>query len=170
MAQQTIQTTVQRAVPPNNLETSAERGENYQDAITKLQQMNTELFACGNGIFPQVAEAAKTTSTTLTAAELIIGLITGLGGAAVNYQLPLGSALETALAAIKVAPLAVNDAFEFCVINIDTTGANTITLTTNTGWTLVGDMVLAGNAAGDESSGTFRVRRTAANTFTIYRI
>lgn len=120
-------------------------------------------------LYNQGTPAAKTTSTTLTAAELLTGIVTGLGGAAVAYTLPLATAIETALLALFPA-LAVDDAFEFVVINTDTTGANTITVTTNTGWTLVGDMVLAGNTAGDESSGTFRARRTAANTYTLYRI
>lgn len=122
-------------------------------------------------IFKQAAPAAKTTSTTLTAAELLGGLITGNQGAAgaAAYTLPLATDLETALIAAYPG-LATDDAFEFSVINISTVAAETITMTTNTGWTLVGDMILAANATGDESVGIFRARRTAANTYTLYRV
>ncbi|TIW28678.1 MAG: hypothetical protein E5V63_04145 [Mesorhizobium sp.] len=122
-------------------------------------------------VFTQAAPAAKTTSTTLTAAELLGGLLTGNQGAAgaAAYTLPLATDLETALLAIR-PDLANNDAFDFNVINISTVAAETITMTTNTGWTLVGDMILAANATGDESVGRFRARRTAANTYTLYRV
>jgi hypothetical protein len=123
-------------------------------------------------LFVQVAPAAKTTSTTLTTTEILAGLLTGQGGAAVAYTLPLATDLETALFA-AYPDIQVNDSFDFSVVNIDTTAANTITMTTNTGWTLVGSMVLPGlNVAstGSGSVGTFRARRTAANTYTLYRV
>lgn len=123
-------------------------------------------------IFVQPAPAAKTTSTTLTAAELLGGLLTGNQGAAAaaTYTLPLGTDLETALIA-AFPGLAVNDAFEFTLINISVVAAEDITIATNTGWTLVGKMTIESNAAvTDDSRGTFRVRRTAANTYTLYRI
>jgi hypothetical protein len=125
----------------------------------------------GVGIKNQPAPAAKTTSTTLTAAEILTGIITGNqgGGAAANYTLPLATAFETALLALFPG-LQNDDAFDFSVINISTTAAEVVTIVTNTGWTLVGDMNLAANAAGDQSGGLFRARRTAANTYTLYRI
>lgn len=122
-------------------------------------------------IFVQAAPAAKTTSTTLTAAELIVGLLTGNQGAAgaATYTLPLATDLETALIAIYPG-LQNNDAFEWTLINISTNAAEDITVATNTGWTLVGKMTVESNAAvTDDARGTFRVRRTAANTYTLYR-
>jgi hypothetical protein len=53
-------------------------------------------------------------------------------------------------------------AFDFSVIN---TGTGVATLGTNTGLTLVGSMAVANGA-----SGLFRVRKTAVNTYTVYRI
>jgi hypothetical protein len=119
----------------------------------------------------QVAPAAKTTSTTLTAAELLTGLITGNQGAAgaATYTLPLGTAIEAALLAL-VPNLEVNDSFDFSVVNISAVGAETITLAANTGVTVVGDVTLAAVAVGDTSSGIFRLRRTAANTYVVYRL
>lgn len=121
----------------------------------------------------QGAPAAKTTSTTLTAAELLGFLLTSNQGAAgaATYTLPLASDLETAFAAAKGA-LAVNDGFDFTVINISTNAAEDATIATNTGWTLVGNMVVESNEATAQKGpqGTFRVRRTAANAYTLYRV
>ena len=119
----------------------------------------------------QAAPAAKTTSATLTAAELLTGIITGNQGAAgaATYTLPLATDFETALLALA-GDLKVNDSCDFSVINISTNAAETVTIATNTGWTLVGDVTMAAVAVGDQSSGMFRARRTAANTYTLYRI
>lgn len=124
------------------------------------------------GIFKQVAPAAKTTATTLTAAELLSGLLTANqgGAAAANYTLPLATALETALLVTNPG-LANDDAFDFTLLNISTVAAEDITVATNTGWTLVGKMTVESNAAvTDNSFGIFRARRTAANTYTLYRV
>lgn len=125
----------------------------------------------GRNMRTQAAQAAKTTSVTLTAAEIIAGLITGNQGAAgaATYTLPLASDLETALVA-AFPGLANNDSFDFSIINISAVAAEAITLATNTGWTLVGDLTMACITVGDQSSGTFRVRRTAASTYTAYRL
>jgi hypothetical protein len=121
----------------------------------------------------QGAPAAKTTSTTLTAAELLGGIITGNQGAAgaATYTLPLATDLESALLAIH-PNLQVDDSFDFVLINLSTVAAEDITVATNTGWTLVGDMVVDSNdqAAGSYPRAIFRVRRTAANAYTLYRI
>ena len=142
-----------------------------KDLVDLLQALINTDYLTVAPMFTQAAPAAKTTSTTLTAAELLGGLITGNQGAAgaAAYTLPLATDLETALLALR-PDLVNNDAFDFGVINISTVAAETITMTTNTGWTLVGDMVLAANATGDESVGRFRARRTAANTYTLYRV
>lgn len=129
----------------------------------------TRVMSGSSSLGTQVTPAAKTTSTTLTAAEILTGIITGNPATTAAYTLPLATAMETALLAIYPG-LANNNTFDFYVINIDTTGADAITMTTNTGWTLVGDMTLAGNAVGDQSAGHFRIRRTAANTYTLYRL
>lgn len=120
-------------------------------------------------LFKQTAPVAKTNTVTLTAAELMSGLIVGTPTAAANYTLPTGSSLETALLAAYPG-LANDDCFEFNVINL---GASTFTITllTATGWTLSGQMVVMdGSAAANRSAALFRARRTAANAYTLYRI
>lgn len=127
------------------------------------------LGAAGQTVFiNQGAPTAKTTSATLTAAEVLAGIITVAqgGGAASAQQLPAAAALDTAL------PTSVaGDAFDFSVINISTVAAESASLTTNTNLTLVGDMdILANSAATTKSAGRFRARKTAAGAWTIYRL
>lgn len=128
-------------------------------------------FVNSLGYIKQAAPAAKTTSTTLTAAELLGRLLTGNqgGGAAATYTLPLATDLETAIAAQVPAQ---NDlAFDWTLINLSVVAAEDITIATNTGWTLVGKMTVESNdAVTSDARGTFRVRRTAANTYTLYRV
>lgn len=131
------------------------------------------LSASASAALKASSVAAKTTSATLTASELLGGILTGNqgGGAGAAYTLPLATDLETALLALYPG-LAVGDTFEFSVLNISTNAAEDITMTTNTGWTLVGNMVVESNEAtakGDPVA-RFAARRTAANTYTLYRV
>lgn len=116
----------------------------------------------------QGAPTAKTTSATLTAAEVQAGIITvnqGAAGASAQ-QLPTASAMDTAF-----PDAAAGDAFEFSVINISTVAAEDASLTTNTGWTLVGSMVVESNDSDRAaSSGRFRARKTGAAAWTLYRL
>ena len=126
----------------------------------------------GRNLRVQAAPAAKTTTTTLTAAEIMAGLLTANQGAAgaATYTLPLGSDLETALL-VAHPGLATNDSFDFTIVNISTNAAEDVTVAGNTGTTAVGNMTIASNAAvTDQAWGTFRVRRTGANTYSVYRI
>lgn len=116
----------------------------------------------------QGAPAAKTTAATLTAAEIIGGLLTANqgGAAAADYTLPLAADVDTAL-----PDSAANDAFEFSLINISTNAAEDITVVTNTGWTLVGEMTVESNDADRaQSSGRFLARKTGSGAWTLYRI
>lgn len=121
----------------------------------------------------QAAQAAKTVSVTLTAAEILAGLITGNqgGAAAASYTLPLGADVETLLFA-TYGQLAVNDSFDFSLINISVVAAEDITVLTAAGWTLVGSMVVEAREATQVqmSQALFRVRRTGAGTYTLYRL
>lgn len=116
----------------------------------------------------QGAPAAATTSATLTAANVLTGIITvnqGAAGASAQ-QLPLATAMDTALAT-SVA----GDAFDFSMINISVTAAEAASITTNTGWTLVGDMDVAANSAiTTKSAGRFRARKTGTGAWTLYRL
>jgi len=106
------------------------------------------------------APATATGTATLTTAQVLNGVIVATPAGAAAYTLPLASDLATALP----ADFGIGDAFDFYIVS--TAGANAITITTNTGWTLVGDMVVDT----DNISAQLRVRRTAAATFTIYRV
>ena len=61
----------------------------------------------------------------------------------------------------------VDSAFDFSVINVDGSGSGVITMTAGTGWTLVGLATIAATAG---TTGRFRARRTAAATWTLYRL
>lgn len=117
----------------------------------------------------QGTPTAKTVSATLTAAEVLTGIITvnQAGAASSAQQLPLAADLDTAL-----PDAAAGDAFDFSVINTSTVDAEDASVTTNTGWTLVGSMdVHAYSAAGSlDASGRFRARKTGTAAWTLYRI
>lgn len=115
--------------------------------------------------------STATGSATLTAAQLLAGVLHGTPAAAAAYTLPLATAIDSALP----ADFAVGDAFEFSIVNLAATATFDITVTTNTGWTLVGPMVVGAgsSAAGDGSewtAGLFRARKTAAGAYTLYRV
>jgi hypothetical protein len=117
----------------------------------------------------QPTPTALTTSATLTGAQILTGLLTANqgGGAAASYTLPTATNFQTACPIL----LANDGSFDFTLVNISTNVLETATILTNTGWTLVGDMqVQANSAVTSISSGQFRARRTASNTFTLYRI
>ena len=105
----------------------------------------------------QPAQTSKSAAATLTIAELLTSIIQYTGAAA-NLTLPTGNAIDAGVP----ASLPVDLSFDFSIIN---TGSGAATVVTNTGLTTVGNLAVA---AGD--SGLFRVRKTAANTFTVYRI
>lgn len=103
------------------------------------------------------APTAFNATGTLTAANILGGVITSTTAAAVVATLPTGTLTDAA------AVLGTNEAFEFVVIN--TGAANTFTIAAGTGHTVVGNMVVALS-----TSAIFRTQKTAANTFVTYRI
>lgn len=109
----------------------------------------------------QGAPTALTAGATATAEQLVNGLFT-FNGTAGNLQLPTVADLEE-----DGVPSAtkVNAAFDFYVINIDASGSDTITLTTGTGWTIVGVAAVVVN-----TSAHFRARKTGDGTWTCYRM
>ena len=106
------------------------------------------------------ALAVRSTTTTLTAADILGGLISTVPAGAINLTLPLATDLDTAVGAS--APN--NTSFDFSIINTSG-GANAATVLTNTGWTLLGAMAVNQNV-----SGRFRARKTGAGAWTLYRI
>lgn len=120
-------------------------------------------------ITQQGAATAKTVSSTLSADELYGGIITVNQGAGATsaQQLPLASGMDS-LSAL----FATSDAVNFSVINTSTVDAEDASITTNTGWTLVGNMdIPAYSAAGSlNSSASFRARKTGTATWTLFRL
>lgn len=122
-----------------------------------------------NVLAVQGTPAAKTVSATLTAAEVLTGIITVTqgAGAASAQQLPLATAMDTA-----VLNEAANDSIDFSLINLGAAG-EVASLTTNTGWTLVGSMIIAVPTAvtgATPASARFRARKTGAGAWTLYRL
>lgn len=93
-----------------------------------------------------------------TAASLLGGIVTATPTASRNVQLPTGAAIDL------VSEFAINDSIDFSVVTL---AAFALTVTVNTGVTIVG---AAATAATTGSTARFRLRKTAADTFVVYRI
>lgn len=104
----------------------------------------------------QPAPSAVNATATITSAALLTGIITSTTAAAVTGTLPTGTLLDAA------SGLLVGEAFDWSVI---ATGANAFTVAPGTGHTIVGGAVVA-----TATTGLFRSRKSAANTFITYRI
>lgn len=117
------------------------------------------------GVAPTVPESSFGTQGTpvavdvtgaVSATAMLGGIITSTTAAAVAGTIPTGTVMDAA------SEFAVNDSFDWSVI---ATGANAFTVTAAAGHTIVGNAVVA-----TVTSGLFRTRKTAANTFVTYRI
>jgi hypothetical protein len=103
----------------------------------------------------QPAPTSKAAAATLTGAELITGIL-NTTGSTYTITLPTGTNIEGAL-----TWAANNVALDWFVIN---TASGTITIAAN-GNTTLGTLTVATGV-----SAHFRIRRTATNTFTVYRM
>lgn len=93
----------------------------------------------------------------LTAAMILSGIVTSTTAAAVTATLPTGAVLDAAV------EMDIGESFDWSAI---ATGANAFTVAAAaSGHTVVGTMAVA-----TVTSGTFRTRKTAADTFVTYRI
>ena len=104
-------------------------------------------------------------SATLTAAQLINGIIIGTPTTTAAYTLPLATDLDAVLTNSKPG-----STFDFRVIN--TTTAGVITVTTNTGWTIgtSGSQGLMTVAATAGTVRSFRARKTSDGAWALYAI
>ena len=102
------------------------------------------------------APAAISAAATLTNAN-IQGQIISATGTTYTITMPLGTTMET-----LATWATTNIAYDFFVIN---TASGIITMAVNTGVTSLGALTVAIGA-----SAHFRIRRTAANTFVLYRL
>jgi hypothetical protein len=121
-----------------------------------------------NGV--QVTPNAETVAVTLTAAELLTGLVTGThtAGATQAYTLPTGTLLDAA------GTFLVDEYFDWTLINLSAAAADTITITAGADHTVVGTMICqsAHSSTGLVHGNALRLRtrKTAANTFVSYRL
>ena len=97
-------------------------------------------------------------SMIATAADVLTGIVTATPTTTRSIQLPTGANLDLA------TEWAIGDSFDFSVITL---AAFALTITVNTGVTIVGS---AATAATSGASARFRCRKTAADTFVVYRI
>ena len=113
---------------------------------------------------------AKTTTATLTAAELLTGILTGThtAGATQTYTLPTGTLMDAA------CQLEADECFDWFLINLSAAAVDTLTIAAGADHTFVGNAVVqAAHATTGLLYGTaahLRTRKTAANTFVTYRI
>lgn len=104
----------------------------------------------------QPAPVAVNVTGAVSAAAILGGIVTSTTAAAVAGTVPTGAVMEAA------ANWAVGDSVDWTVI---ATGANAFTVTAASGHTLVGTAAVA-----TVTSGRFRTRKTATDTFVTYRI
>jgi len=97
-------------------------------------------------------------SMIATAANILTGIVTSTITQARSLQLPTGANLDLA------TEWAIGEAFDCTFITL---GAFVLTITVNTGVTIVGAATTAATAG---STARFRLRKTAADTFIAYRI
>lgn len=132
--------------------------------VNIVGQAGNTLYAVG--VAPVVLETkayqvqsdpvALNATGAITALAMQGGIVTSTTAAAVAGTLPAGSVMDLA------AQMSVGDSFDWSVIN---TGGNTFTVTAATGHTIVGVAAVV-----TVTSGLFRTRKTAADTFITYRL
>lgn len=105
-----------------------------------------------------------TTAQTLTAAQVLNGLILANSGitASVNYTLPTVAALETEL----INSDRVGTSFTFRLVNLGTS-SGTAVIVTNTGWTISGSLTMTIPVT---TGATLLARKTSATAWTLYRV
>lgn len=104
----------------------------------------------------QADPVALNATGSITAASMLGGIVTSTTAGAVAGTVPTGATMDLA------SEFAVGDSVDWAVIN---TGPNTFTVTAASGHTLVGAAAVA-----TATSGNFRTRKTAADTFITYRL
>ena len=106
---------------------------------------------------------------TLTAAQVIAGIIIGSPGtAAAAYTLPTVANLEAGLPSL----VKTGAAFDFTIINANGSSSGVITVTTNTGWSIgsAGSQGLMTIAATAGTTQRYRARKTGTGTWSLYQL
>jgi hypothetical protein len=107
-------------------------------------------------------------SVTITAADLAAGVCTmdSGGSSAGTYAFPTGALLDAAFPSLKVG-----STFDCSFVNIGDDAGNDVTFSAGTGNTLVGnDVIQDALTKTNNTSGTFRFRKTGGAAYSIYRI
>jgi hypothetical protein len=135
----------------------------WQDskAVNITGGTTSNLQTLTNSYAVQPTPSAINASATLTIAQLLTRIITTTSATAVAFTLPTGTLTD---AGILGGQLLVDQSFDWSIVNTGS-AVGIVTVSGGTGNTLVGSGILA-----ITSSATFRTRKTAANTFTTYRI
>ena len=105
----------------------------------------------------QPAPGVLNSTGTLTAAMIAAGIVTSTTAAAVTATLDTGAVMDSAL------EMDIGESFDWSAI---ATGANAFTVTAAAS----GHTVVGAGAVATGTSGTFRTRKTAADTFITYRL
>jgi hypothetical protein len=127
----------------------------YYEVGTAPQVQQLRLNAQVQGDPTDIADGG---AMAFTAASLLGGIVTATPSTGRSIQFPAGTAIDLA------SEFAVGDSFDFSLITL---AAFALTVTVNTGVTIVGAAATAGTAG---AVARFRMRKTAANTFVAYRI
>jgi hypothetical protein len=107
-------------------------------------------------------------SVTITAANLAAGVCTMDAGStsAGSYVFPTGALIDAAFPSLKVG-----STFDCSFINLGDDAGNDVTFTAGAGNTLVGnDVIQDALTKTNNTSGTFRFRKTGDAAYSIYRI
>lgn len=139
------------------------------EVVNTIQTGNN--YQRGKVFIKQAAPTALTGASTLTAAQMLSGLftLTQSTGATVALTTPTGAQIQKALP----VTFAVDDSFDFRIINLSAAAADTGTLTAGaSGVSIVGSVIIpsAHSTTIADSTKTYRCRKTAANTFVIYAL
>lgn len=125
--------------------------------FTDLTSTGTTTALGGDILVRTQAPSTASATSTLSAASIAGGLINYTGAAAGTLTMPTAGNLDN-----KFLTMGVDQGVEFSVI---VTVAFAVTMAGNTGVTFVGSLTVAAN-----TSGRFRVRKSAASTYIVYRI
>jgi hypothetical protein len=144
------------AADPNNIRGSS----NIINKVDNIERFRTDTsgitqFSSNLVMVYQGANVTKSTTATLTGAELVTGILTTTG-TSYTITLPSGANIESAL-----TWAASNVALDFFIVN---TASGNITINANSN-TLIGNATIS-----TINSAQLRIRRTATNTFTVYRL